>query len=228
MKGTRKFDFRKRGRSIDDVRYAEQEAALYVLMGHLTKILTGKTETGAFSVQALGRPAVEHFSEIAMIKVFTGRWTWKEETKLTTLLCNCAESEMAHWVRKWRAKQAQDKVEPQPASSLYDPDKVLDGYGYDPEKDEALSDEERAAADEQEEQERVIGYEEALEIVKDDPRLVKFVKAVHDLETCRQIEKRLKITVAEYDELEAELLKRLKVESRMRPPTRWAVQSRAQ
>lgn len=222
-KGVKKFDFRKRGRSIDDVRYAEQEATLYFLMGWLTRKLGDNIKTGAFSEEALGCKAVEYFSEIVMIKVFNGSWKWKEETKLTTLLCNCAKSEIAHWVRKWRSMQAKGHIEPPPVSSLYDPDKAIDELGYDPEKEDELSEDEREAADENAENERVIGFNEALEIVKDDPKLVKFVKAVRDLDTCRQIQKRLNITVDEYDELEARLLEKLKVESRYRSPKRRVV-----
>ena len=96
---------------------------------------------------------VEYFSEIAMIKVFNGSWKWKEETKLTTLLCNCAKSEIAHWVRKWRSMQAKGHIEPPPVSSLYDPDKAIDELGYDPEKEDELSEDEREAADENAENE---------------------------------------------------------------------------
>ena len=83
------FDFKKCGRSIDEVGHREQNAALKVLMGYLTKELKGKTQAGCYSEEAIGCPAVEYFASIAMAKVFNGNWTWKEETKLTTLLFNC-------------------------------------------------------------------------------------------------------------------------------------------
>lgn len=226
MKGAKQeFDFEKRGRTIKDVSRAEKMAAMNVLVGWLTKELAGKTSSGCFSEEAIGMPAVRYFACIAYGKIFNGggNWTWKENNKLTTLLCKCANTEMVHWVRKWKTLKDKEKLEPTPVSYYAYPENLLDRLATNPEDEDKLSDEEREAADEQAEKDRVIGFDEALEIVKDDPKLVKFVKAVRDLETRRQIEKRLKIKVDQYFELEAELLERLKMESRLRPPKRRAI-----
>lgn len=202
------FDFRKRGRSINDVRHKEQDAALYVLMGHLTKKLAGKTKEGCFSEEAIGCPAVEYFASIAMAKVFNGNWKWKEETKLTTLLCNCAGSEMGHWARDWKKKKNKGELEPPPVSYLANPEALLDKLAAEDENQ--MKEEERWAADEQEEQEIKMTFDKAREIVKDNPMQVKLLKVIETSHNNRQVEKRMGMTVAEREAAEAELIKRLK------------------
>lgn len=49
-----------------------------------------------------------------------------EETKLTTLLCNCAWSEMGHWSRDWKKKRDKGELEPQPISFVANPESYLD------------------------------------------------------------------------------------------------------
>ena len=48
------FDFKKRGRSIDDVGHLEQNAALDYLMDFLTYRLKDKTSAGCYSEEVLG------------------------------------------------------------------------------------------------------------------------------------------------------------------------------
>lgn len=202
------FDFRKRGRSINDVGHLEQNAALDYLMDFLTYRLKDKTSAGCYSEEALGCPAVEYFASIAMSKVFGGYWTWKEETKLTTLLCNCAWSEMGHWSRDWKKKRDKGELEPQPISFVANPESYLDKLEAEANQ---MKEEERQAADEQEEQQRTTTFTAVLDAVKDDRELVRYVKAVRDLDTYHDIEKRLKVKKEKREEIEARLMERLKV-----------------
>ena len=201
------FDFKKRGRSIDDVGHLEQNAALDYLMDFLTYRLKDKTSAGCYSEEALGCPAVEYFASIAMSKVFGGYWTWKEETKLTTLLCNCAWSEMGHWSRDWKKKRDKGELEPQPISFVANPESYLDKLEAEANQ---MKEEEREAADEQEEQQRTMTFAAVLDEVKDDRELVRYVKAVRDLDTYHDIEKRLKVKKEKREEIEARLMERLK------------------
>ena len=201
------FDFKKRGRSIDDVGHLEQNAALDYLMDFLTYRLKDKTSAGCYSEEALGCPAVEYFASIAMSKVFGGYWTWKEETKLTTLLCNCAWSEMGHWSRDWKKKRDKGELEPQPISFVANPESYLDKLEAEANQ---MKEEEREAADEQEEQQRTMTFAAVLDAVKDDRELVRYVKAVRDLDTYHDIEKRLKVKKEKREEIEARLMERLK------------------
>ena len=201
------FDFKKRGRSIDDVGHLEQNAALDYLMDFLTYRLKDKTSAGCYSEEALGCPAVEYFASIAMSKVFGGYWTWKEETKLTTLLCNCAWSEMGHWSRDWKKKRDKGELEPQPISFVANPESYLDKLEAEANQ---MKEEEREAADEQEEQQRTMTFAAVLDEVKDDRELVRYVKAVRDLDTYHDIEKRLKVKKEKREEIEARLMERMK------------------
>lgn len=201
------FDFKKRGRSIDDVGHLEQNAALDYLMDFLTYRLKDKTSAGCYSEEALGCPDVEYFASIAMSKVFGGYWTWKEETKLTTLLCNCAWSEMGHWSRDWKKKRDKGELEPQPISFVANPESYLDKLEAEANQ---MKEEEREAADEQEEQQRTMTFAAVLDAVKDDRELVRYVKAVRDLDTYHDIEKRLKVKKEKREEIEARLMERLK------------------
>ena len=202
------FDFKKCGRSIDEVGHREQNAALKVLMGYLTKELKGKTQAGCYSEEAIGCPAVEYFASIAMAKVFNGNWTWKEETKLTTLLCNCAGSEMAHWSRDWKKKKGKGELEPPPVSYLANPEALLDKLAADDENQ--MKEEERWAADEKEEQKIKMTFDEAKEIVKDDLVMVKLLKVIQTSYDNRQIEKRMNMSVAQREEAMEKLIECLK------------------
>lgn len=201
------FDFKKRGRSIDDVGHKEQKAALDYLLGFLTNWLRGKTRAGCYSEEALGCPAVVYFASIAMCKVFGGYWTWREETTLTTLLCNCALSEMGHWSRDWKKKREKGELELQPISFLANPESYLDKLEAETNQ---MMEEEREAADELEEQQRTMTFKAVLDAVKDDRELVRFVKAVKDLDDYHEIEKRLKVKKEKREEIEARLMERLK------------------
>lgn len=200
------FDFRKRGHSINDVGHLEQNAALDYLMDFLTYRLKDKTSAGCYSEEA--RPAVEYFASIAMSKVFGGYWTWKEETKLTTLLCNCAWSEMGHWSRDWKKKRDKGELEPPPISFVANPESYLDKLEAEANQ---MKEEEREASDEQEQQQRTMTFTAVLDAVKDDRELVRYVKAVRDLDTYHDIEKRLKVKKEKREEIEARLMERLKV-----------------
>ena len=209
-----KFDFKKRGRTLRQVPREEKEAALQVLTGFVTKKLAGKTQSGAYAKSWFGsKTAVEYFTEVGYGVVFDRRnldnpKAWKATRKLTTELCNAAWSAMGHWEREWETIQKHfEPVETE--SGLPEPEDYAAKLAKDTDEDE-MDEKARQAADEKADEERRIGFEEVEELVKDNPKLKKFVKAVKELDSIRGICKRMNMDKDEYAETEAELLNLIK------------------
>ena len=205
-----KFDFKKRGRTLRQVPREEKEAALQVLTGFVTKRLAGKTQKGAFANSWFGsKTAVEYFTEVGYGVVFDRRnldnpKAWKATRKLTTELCNAAWSAMGHWEREWETIHG--KFGPVATESeLLEPEDYAAKLVKDADEDE-MDEEARQAADEKADEERRIGFEEVEELVKDNPKLKKYVKAVKELYDLRAISKRMNMDMKTLAETEAELL----------------------
>lgn len=182
--------------------------------------LEGHTESGAFSEQNLGIPAVEYFP----MKVYDTlskpdcKWKWKEGTKLSTLFINVMRSDMAHTLRDYI-----DDGEPMviPASYLErddeedgwdDSNNVLD---VDPEDRQqgfrVVSDMELLEELEQKESRHSRGYKIARAAAKGDPKLEQYVELAFTLPDHRAISKKLRKTKPQVLEIEAELITRIKI-----------------
>ena len=182
--------------------------------------LEGHTESGAFSEQNLGIPAVEYFPMKAYDKLNKPdcKWQWKEGTKLSTLFINVMRSDMAHVLRDYI-----DNGEPMvtPASYL-ERDKEEDGWDdsnnvldVDPEQKRhgfrVESEMELLEELEQKESRHSRGYKIACAAAKGNPKLEQYVELAFTLPDHRAISKKLRKTKPQVLEIEAELIARIKI-----------------
>ena len=191
------------------------------LMGGLwiSSELEGHTETGAFSEQNLGIPAVEYFPVKAYNTLNSPdcKWKWKKGTKLSTLFINVMKSDMAHTLRDYI-----DNGEPMviPASYLerddeedgWESNNVLDVNPEDREQCfQVVSDMELLEELEQKENSHSRGYKIARAAAKGDPKLEQYVELAFTQPDHRAISKKLRKTKPQVLEIEAELVARIKV-----------------
>lgn len=200
------------------------------LMGGLwiTSELEGHTETGAFSEENLGIPAVEYFPmrAYATLKDPNCNWGWKKGTKLSTLFINVMKSDMAHTLRDYM-----ECGEPMvmPASYLerededdgwddsngvleMDPDCFrFQGSSAKFQGSSYMSDMELLEELEQKETRHNRGYKIARAAAKGDPMLEQYVELAFTLPDHRAISKKLRKTKPQVLEIEAELIARIKV-----------------
>ena len=199
----------------------------------LTDVLEDCTEFGAFSEQNLGEPAIEYFPKRAYVTLTDPKckWKWKPGTKLSTLMINVIKSDMAHVMRDYMLDgeplvKANSEFEREGADEdgWDDSNDVLD---YDPEsfkfqgssakfqgsdyKSDMELQQEKLVELERYESRRDAGYRIARQAAKGDPQFEKYVEAVFNLPDQRSICKRMKMTKAEVEALEAELIVRIKV-----------------
>lgn len=182
--------------------------------------LEGHTETGAFSEQNLGIPAVEYFPMKAYTTLNSPdcNWNWKQGTKLSTLFINVMKSDMAHVLRDYM-----DNGEPMviPASYLEHEDEE-DGWNdsngileMDPEQKQqgwqTMSDMELLEELEQKETRHNRGYKIARAAAKGNPKLEQYVELAFTLPDHRAISKKLRKTKPQVLEIEAELITRIKI-----------------
>ena len=187
----------------------------------LTDVLEGHTEKGAFSEQYLGEEARLYFPKRAYLTLNDPqtKWHWKEGVKLSTLMINVIKSDMAHTLRKYIDEGELDVIA---ASEMEREDGSEDGWddsnGFmevDPDLKrndfDVQSEEERLAELERYETRHDAGYHIARQAAKGDPQFEKYVEAVFNLPDQRSICKRMRMTKAEVEALEAELIVRIKV-----------------
>lgn len=177
-----------------DVSLEEKMEALDYVSNWLTATLMGHTSKGAFSEAALGCPAVEYFSMRAYEKLFSGKWKWKETKSLKTQLVDIAKSDMGHAVRDWVAKGSPD-VTP-----------MSQEEGWEGRSAVAMTDQELVDEIEVRKKSLDMAYEIAEAKAKDDPELLKYLKAMRETKSYRGISKRLKINMGDVKALEARLM----------------------
>lgn len=196
----------------EDLREAMKIASYW-----LTDELEGRTEKGAFSEMNLGDPARNYFLKRAYIilKDPECKWKWKDGTKLSTLMINVMRSEMGHELRKYISQGKPDVVV---ASSLnkktiscdneFDNSNSVMEITPDVKHNEFNVESEMEMLEELERYEtlRDKGYKVARAAVKGNTKLEKYVELVFELPDYRAISKRMKITLTEVKELEAELI----------------------
>ena len=192
----------------------------------LTDVLEGHTEKGAFSEKYLGEEARLFFPKRAYLTLNDPdtNWHWKEGVKLSTLMINVIKSDMAHTLRKYinegepdviavsehtSARSAQGGAHEDgwnDANDFMEVDPDLKRNDFDvPSEEEELDELERY------ESRRNAGYHIARQAAKGDPEFEKYVEAAFSLPDQRSICKRMKMTKAEVEALEAELIVRIKV-----------------
>ena len=192
----------------------------------LTDVLEDCTEFGAFSEQNLGEKAIEYFPKRAYVTLTDPKckWKWKPGTKLSTLMINVIKSDMAHVMRDYMLDgeplvKANSEFEREGADEdgwddsnepvEVDPESlVMQDSGY---KSDMELQQEKLAELERYESRRDAGYRIARQAAKGDAQFEKYVEAVFTLPDQRSICKRMKMTKAEVEALEAELVVRIKV-----------------
>ena len=152
------------------------------------KKLKGNPKTGPFSEEVLTEKAAVFFPKLAYMKWATGEWKWKDGLGLNTQFIRIIRSEMSHRLRDWK-----HQYEPEVMS--------LDN-------ENALKDVAQALAEELEMEEEMkdLGYDIILEWVEDKPDLVVYVNMVREHNNYRTISKKLRITMPDVKELEAEVI----------------------
>ena len=152
------------------------------------KKLKGNPKTGPFSEEVLTEKAAKFFPKLAYMKWATGEWKWKDGLDLTTQFIRIIRSEISHRLRDWK-----HQYEPEVMS--------LDN-------ENALKDVAQALAEELEMEEEMkdLGYDIILEWVEDKPDLVVYVNMVREHNNYRTISKKLRITMPDVKELEAEVI----------------------
>lgn len=187
----------------------------------LTDVLEDCTEVGAFSEANLGEPAILYYPKRAYLalKDPKTKWHWKEGTKLSTLMINVIKSDMAHTLRDYML----DGEPIVTANSEFERDDA-DEDGWDDSNDPVevdpelrqngfriTTEEEKLAELQRYESRRDAGYHIARQAAKGNPQFEKYVEAVFNLPDQRSICKRMKMTKAEVEALEDELVIRIKV-----------------
>lgn len=187
----------------------------------ITGELIGQTEEGAFSEAFLGEPAVEYFPKRAFLKLNdpATKWRWKEGTKLSTLMINVMKSEMGHVLEKYEALgmpdvKAGSEFEREDggddgwddANDILEMDPDLKCNDFDVPMDEELK-----AELAKWESRRDAGMKIARAAAQGNPLMEKYVEAVFSLPDERSVCKRMKKTKAEVQEIEAQLILRIKV-----------------
>ena len=152
------------------------------------KKLKGNPKTGPFSETVLTEKAAKFFPKLAYQKWASGAWAWKDGLDLPTQFIRIIRSEMSHRLRDWKHQHEPEVM------SLDD--------------ENAMKDVAQALAEELEMEEEMkdLGYDIILEWVEEKPELVVYVNMVRELNNYRTISKKLRITMTEVRELEAEVL----------------------
>ena len=153
----------------------------------VVKRLNGNPTSGPFSELVLTEKAAVFFPKVAYMKWASGAWKWKQGLDLTTQFIRIIRSEMSHRLRDWR-----ERNEPEPMNNEL----------VARELEQALADEL-----EMEEEMKDLGYANILEYVSEHPRLVVYVNLVRETNDYRTISKKLRITMTEVKEQEAEVIK---------------------
>ena len=220
-------------KSLSEATPGELREAFKIASFWLTDVLEDCTEFGAFSEQNLGEKAIEYFPKRAIVTLTDPKckWKWKPGVKLSTLMINVIKSDMAHVMRDYMLDgeplvKANSEFEREGADEdgWDDSNDVLD---YDPEsfkfrgssakfqgsdyKSDMELQQEKLAELERYESRRDAGYRIARQAAKGDAQFEKYVEAVFNLPDQRSICKRMKMTKAEVEALEAELVVRIKV-----------------
>lgn len=217
MKKKSKQKFKPLGEATpEEMRQAFKMAGLWI-----TGEMMGLTEEGAFSEAFLGEPAVEYFPKRAFLTLNdpNTKWHWKEGTKLSTLFINVMKSDMGHALERY---EAQGMPDIKAGSEFEREDGGDDGWDdandileVDPDLKrnyfDVSTDEELKAELAKWEGRRDMGMKIARAAAKGNPLFEKYVEAVFNLPDERSVCKRMKKTKAEVQEIEAELIVKIKL-----------------
>lgn len=184
------------------------------------ELMNEQTEEGAFSEAFLGEPAVEYFPKQAYLRLTDpkSKWKWKEGTKLSTLMINVVKSEMGHALERYEAMEqpnvkAGSEFEREEGDEEWDDSNDILEVDPDLKRNDfdVPTDEELKAELAKWEGRRDAGMKIARAAAQGNPLFEKYVEAVFSLPDERSVCKRMKKTKAEVQEIEAELIIKIKM-----------------
>lgn len=94
-----KYDNSERLETVSDKQWRE---ALDELTVYLNWRLAGKTKRGAHSEKELGMPALDYYTEEAVVKLIEGEWKWQDRFTLGKQLEKIAADLVTKQVQKWK------------------------------------------------------------------------------------------------------------------------------
>lgn len=137
----------------------EWKTAIKVLGAYIIRQIYGKTKFGAHSESVLGMPPVEYYTGAVIEALFSGKWEWKDDTTLADQLKSIAWSKIS--------AQVQNYVKRKDVLSTADLSEALSLQAEDSESAEM--------------------YEICQDAAKGDEELERYVQAVHDNNSFKDI-----------------------------------------
>lgn len=151
---------------LEAVTDAEWEAAMKRLADYITWVLRGRTAYGAHSEKELGAKAVTFYMQEAYLKLAEYVWEWKEEHTLEEQLMRIASSLIQKREEKYQRKAlgiTEIRIDGTTESWLRG--------GLEPEEERLLD----------------VAYEKAEKAVKGDAELERFLEAIEQCRTCKEM-----------------------------------------
>ena len=157
---------KRQKRRLEAVTDGEWERAMRTLSDYVTWVLRGRTAYGAHSEKELGAKAVTFYMQEAYLKLAEYVWEWKEEHTLEEQLMRIASSLIQKREEKYQRK------------ALGITEIRIDGTtenwlrgGLEPEEERLLD----------------VAYEKAENAVKGDAELERFLEAIEQCRTCKEM-----------------------------------------
>ena len=159
---------RKQKRRLEAVTDAEWEAAMKRLADYITWVLRGRTAYGAHSEKELGAKAVTFYMQEAYLKLAEYVWEWKEEHTLEEQLMRIASSLIQKREEKYKRGTLSSQLIVK--SEKIKVDEIIP-WGLEPEEERLLD----------------VAYEKAEKAVKGDAELERFLEAIEQCRTCKEM-----------------------------------------
>ena len=168
---------------------AEWEAAMKRLADYITWVLRGRTAYGAHSEKELGAKAVTFYMQEAYLKLAEYVWEWKEEHTLEEQLMRIASSLIQKREEKYQRKAlgiTEIRIDGTTESWLRG--------GLEPEEERLLD----------------VAYEKAEKAVKGDAELERFLEAIEQCRTCKEMCTYLSVDITAIYNMKKRFVRRLK------------------
>ena len=180
---------KRQKRRLEAVTDAEWEAAMKRLADYITWVLRGRTAYGAHSEKELGAKAVTFYMQEAYLKLAEYVWEWKEEHTLEEQLMRIASSLIQKREEKYQRKAlgiTEIRIDGTTESWLRG--------GLEPEEERLLD----------------VAYEKAEKAVKGDAELERFLEAIEQCRTCKEMCTYLSVDITAIYNMKKRFVRRLK------------------
>ena len=138
---------------------AEWEEALKILGVYILRRIRGRTRYGAHSESVLGMSPLDYYTGEAIEALYTGKWKWKDDATLAEQLKAIAWSKISSQVQKYEKR-----------CDILSAADISEAYTQETEDDESKE-----------------LYEICREAAKGDEELERYVQAVHDNNSFKDI-----------------------------------------